>query len=126
MEELDKVAHVFVATFPLPQTFVLCGEMGAGKTTFIKKICELLGADMASSPTFSLVNEYVTDKGVKIFHFDLYRVKSLEEALDFGFEEYLEQEAYVFIEWPEVVMPLLGRYHSIEIKDAQGVREIQF
>lgn len=126
MEELDKVARAFVAAFPLPQTFVVSGEMGAGKTTFIKKICELLGTDMASSPTFSLVNEYVTDKGVKIFHFDLYRVKSLEEALDFGFEEYLEQGAYVFIEWPEVVMPLLGEFHKVQISDSNNVRIIEF
>jgi tRNA threonylcarbamoyladenosine biosynthesis protein TsaE len=125
LEELDKVAQAFVATFSVPQTFVLLGEMGAGKTTFIKKICEALGASAASSPTFSLVNEYETKSGTKIFHFDLYRIKSLEEALDFGFEEYLDQNAYVFIEWPELVMPLLDEYTTIEIEDCGAMRVIK-
>jgi tRNA threonylcarbamoyladenosine biosynthesis protein TsaE len=125
LEELDKVAQTFVATFSVPQTFVLLGEMGAGKTTFIKKICEALGASAASSPTFSLVNEYETKSGTKIFHFDLYRIKSLEEALDFGFEEYLDQNAYVFIEWPELVMPLLDEYSTIEIEDCGAARVIK-
>ncbi len=123
---MDKVAQAFVATFSVPQTFVLLGEMGAGKTTFIKKICEALGANAASSPTFSLVNEYETKSGTKIFHFDLYRIKSLEEALDFGFEEYLDQNAYVFIEWPELVIPLLGEFHNVQISDSNNVRIIEF
>ena len=85
------------------------GEMGARKTTLIKSLIKALGgADTGSSPSFGLVNEYHTAEGELLgFHFDFYRIEELSEVLDLGFEEYLEQDCWVFIEWPEKVEPLL-------------------
>jgi tRNA threonylcarbamoyladenosine biosynthesis protein TsaE len=88
--------------------FAFYGAMGAGKTTFIKAFCELLGAiDIVSSPTFTLVNEYKTAGGEAIFHIDFYRIKKQEEVFDFGVEEYLTGESYCFMEWPELVEDIL-------------------
>ena len=82
--------------------------MGAGKTTIIKAICELLGAvDIISSPTFTLVNEYRTSTGDALFHIDFYRIKKQEEVFDFGIEEYLTGESYCFMEWPELIEEIL-------------------
>jgi tRNA threonylcarbamoyladenosine biosynthesis protein TsaE len=86
------------------------GHMGAGKTTIIKAICKVLGAnDIISSPTFTLVNEYLTSGGESIFHIDFYRIKKQEEVFDFGVEEYLTGKSYCFMEWPELVEELLPR-----------------
>jgi tRNA threonylcarbamoyladenosine biosynthesis protein TsaE len=88
--------------------FAFYGSMGAGKTTIIKAICEVLGAvDIISSPTFTLVNEYRTSGGEILFHIDFYRIKKQEEVFDFGIEEYLTGESYCFIEWPELVEEIL-------------------
>ncbi len=84
------------------------GSMGAGKTTIIKAICQVLGAeDIISSPTFTLVNEYRTINGDSIYHFDFYRIKKLDEVFDFGIEEYLTSDSYCFMEWPEMVEEIL-------------------
>ena len=84
------------------------GSMGAGKTTIIKVICEVLGAiDIASSPTFTLVNEYKTLKGESLYHIDFYRIKKKEEVFDFGIEEYLSSGSYCFMEWPELIEEIL-------------------
>ncbi len=98
----------------------LVGDLGAGKTTLIKYLCQHLGVrDQVVSPTFSLVNEYSTDTGVSVFHIDLYRLESMEEALLIGIEEYLDSEAYVFIEWPQLVDSLLGEdFIRVEISVA--------
>ncbi len=88
--------------------FAFYGSMGAGKTTIIKVICEELGAiDIASSPTFTLVNEYKTSTGESIYHIDFYRIKKQEEVFDFGVEEYLTGDSYCFMEWPELVEEIL-------------------
>ena len=88
--------------------FAFYGAMGSGKTTFIKAICESLGAvDIVSSPTFTLVNEYRTSDGESIFHNDFYRIKKQEEVFDFGIEEYLTGDSYCFMEWPELVEEIL-------------------
>jgi tRNA threonylcarbamoyladenosine biosynthesis protein TsaE len=88
--------------------FAFYGAMGSGKTTFIKAICESLGAiDIVSSPTFTLVNEYKTSDGESIFHIDFYRIKKQEEVFDFGIEEYLTGDSYCFMEWPELVEEIL-------------------
>jgi tRNA threonylcarbamoyladenosine biosynthesis protein TsaE len=88
--------------------FAFYGSMGAGKTTFIKAICESLGAiDIVSSPTFTLVNEYRTSEGETLFHIDFYRIKKLEEVYDFGIEEYLTGDSYCFMEWPELIEEIL-------------------
>jgi tRNA threonylcarbamoyladenosine biosynthesis protein TsaE len=90
--------------------FAFYGSMGAGKTTIIKAICEVLGTiDIVSSPTFTLVNEYKTLKGDSIFHIDFYRIKKQEEVFDFGVEEYLTGTSYCFMEWPELVEEILPR-----------------
>jgi len=88
--------------------FAFYGSMGAGKTTLIKAICEVLGAsDIISSPSFTLVNEYRTFRGDTIYHIDFYRIKKLEEVFDFGVEEYLTGDTYCFMEWPELVEEIL-------------------
>ena len=93
------------------------GPNGSGKTTLIKQICRELGVkDNMNSPTFSLVNEYHNSNDI-IYHFDLYRVKNLEECLDIGMEEYIYSGNYCFIEWPEIALPLLpDKYCSLYIK----------
>ncbi|MDB5287454.1 MAG: tsaE [Mucilaginibacter sp.] len=92
------------------------GDMGAGKTTLIKTLCEQLGViDAVTSPTFSIVNEYVGTEG-PVFHFDFYRLRNQTEALDMGYEEYLNSGNYSFIEWPEKISDLIpDQYTSIRI-----------
>lgn len=92
------------------------GDMGSGKTTLIREICEIMGTeDNVASPTFSLVNEYQTGAGL-VYHFDFYRVDSLEEALDAGVEDYFYSGNLCLIEWPEIIEPVLpDRYLKIEI-----------
>jgi len=92
------------------RVFAFDGQMGAGKTTFIKKLCEEMGTmDVVNSPTFAIVNVYDVDQPYKgeIYHFDCYRLKDIREALDFGAEEYLYSGKYCFIEWPEMIEALL-------------------
>lgn len=118
LSELESVSKQ-ILDFCAHKIVLIKGEMGAGKTTLIKSLVKTLGSnDNVSSPTFSLVNEYQTDTD-KIFHFDFYRINHIEEALDMGFEEYLDQNAWVFIEWPGIVLPLIPKSHTeinIEIK----------
>jgi len=84
------------------------GAMGSGKTTIIKAICEVLGAvDIATSPTFTLVNEYKTITGESLYHFDFYRIRKTEEVFDFGIEEYFTSGSYCFMEWPELIEDIL-------------------
>jgi len=101
--------------------------MGVGKTTLIKELIKQLGSlDNVSSPTFSLVNEYDSRKGEKIYHFDFYRIKSEEEALDMGIEDYLYSDIWCFIEWPEKVKNLLP-LNAVEIHltlNEDGTRNI--
>lgn len=97
------------------KSFLFLGEMGAGKTTLIKSLCLQLGMlENVSSPTYSLVNEYVFSGG-KIYHFDFFRIKNESEAFDLGFEEYLSSGDFCFIEWPEMI-PNLWPDNFIEIK----------
>ena len=102
------------------------GEMGAGKTTLIKAICHELGCeDEVSSPTFSLVNHYVSPSAGDVFHFDCYRLKSTEEAMDIGFEEYLESGSYCLIEWPEIILKLISEpYVEVEVISNPTSRQI--
>ena len=89
------------------KTLLFYGDMGVGKTTLIKAIVKILGStDEVSSPTFSIVNEYKTGRS-GVYHFDLYRIENIEEAYDFGIEDYLDSEYWKFIEWPEKLEPLL-------------------
>jgi tRNA threonylcarbamoyladenosine biosynthesis protein TsaE len=115
---LNHVAHDIITHLTDSKIILFYGEMGAGKTTLIKEICIQLGVtDTMSSPTFSVVNEYSTSNNKIIYHFDLYRIKNIEECLDLGMEEYLDSGNYCFIEWPEVALPLLSeKYYSLSIK----------
>ena len=97
-----------MAEFPDSRVFCFYGEMGAGKTTFIKEICRGLGvSDTTSSPTFAIVNEYLTDEEESIYHFDFYRIEKLEDAYEIGVEDYLYSGNYCFIEWAENIAPLV-------------------
>ena len=107
---------------------LLKGNLGAGKTTFSQFLLKELGSsDEISSPTYSIVNEYDTPKG-KVFHFDLYRLKSVEETYDFGIEEYLDNGYLSIIEWPEIYTDELEGYdfHEMIINNTETAREIEF
>jgi len=108
------------------KVFTLSGEMGTGKTTFIKALCqELEVIDLVNSPTYALVNEYHGPN--KVYHFDLFRLKSLSEAFDIGFEDYLSENTYCFIEWPNIVQSLLENHISIQINSlSNGHRMFSF
>lgn len=98
------------------QIFVFDAPMGAGKTTFIKSLCCYLNVmDSVSSPTYSIVNEYVTSNNRKVFHFDLYRLKSEQELFDLGFNEYVNGDNYLFIEWPELSLQYFNSFLRIVI-----------
>lgn len=108
--EIGAVAEEFVRLAMQEDTvFAFNGQMGAGKTTFIKALCEALGvSETVTSPTFAIVNEYRSDEtGELIYHFDFYRIKKLDEAYDMGCEDYFYSGAVCFIEWPELVEELL-------------------
>lgn len=117
LEDLPAFARAFKRSFSSPAIFLVHGEMGAGKTTSVGAILQEFGLSFMGSPTFSLVNEYETKEKVKVYHFDLYRLKNIEEAYDIGIEEYLDAEAYLFIEWPEKIVPLLrGNFYEMRIR----------
>lgn len=120
LEEIGAVAEKFVRLAMQEDTvFAFNGQMGAGKTTFIKALCEALGvSETVTSPTFAIVNEYRSDEtGELIYHFDFYRIKKLEEAYDMGCEDYFYSGAVCLIEWPELVEDLLpGNTVWVDIK----------
>ena len=114
LNELPIIAKKIIETVN-SKTVLFNGEMGAGKTTLIKEVVKQLGVnDVANSPTFSLVNEYHSRKGEKIYHFDFYRIENEEEALDMGIEDYFYDNAWCLIEWPENVKNLLP-LNAVEI-----------
>jgi len=107
LSDLKQVAEFIVQLMDQYTIFLLEGNLGAGKTTLVQKVCELLHSrDVVVSPTFSLINPYQTDQGT-LYHMDMYRIKSSEEALDFGIEEYLWEDNLCFIEWPQIIADLL-------------------
>ncbi|MFK7050363.1 MULTISPECIES: tRNA (adenosine(37)-N6)-threonylcarbamoyltransferase complex ATPase subunit type 1 TsaE [Flavobacterium] len=113
LQDIEEIANQVLATNP-EKVILFNGEMGAGKTTFIKTLCKVLGVKEAtSSPTFSLVNEYETENNETIYHFDVYRLKSQAEALDMGIEEYLYSGNWCFIEWAEKIPDLIPEKHTI-------------
>lgn len=108
LDEIGKAAQEFVAAMGERTVFAFHGKMGAGKTTFIKAVCEELGVeDVINSPTFAIVNEYVDGGGNPIYHFDFYRIKNLQEVLDIGYEDYVYSGNVCFMEWPELIENLL-------------------
>lgn len=107
LNEIPNIAKEIITSVK-HQSLLFYGEMGSGKTTLIKEIVKQLGVDeVANSPTFSLVNEYLSRKGETIYHFDFYRIEKEEEAYDIGIEEYFYSNSWCFIEWPEKVENLL-------------------
>lgn len=129
IDVLNHVAHDIIEHLTDSKIILFYGEMGAGKTTLIKEICRQLGVtNTMSSPTFSVVNEYHTNDNKIIYHFDLYRIKNIEECLDLGMEEYLDSGNYCFIEWPEVALSLLPeKYYTLSIKtEKDNTRSIIF
>ena len=108
LDEISKAAQEFVAAMGDKKVFAFYGKMGAGKTTFIKAVCEELGVeDVINSPTFAIVNEYVDGKGEPIYHFDFYRIKKEQEVLDIGYEDYVYSGNVCLMEWPELIENLL-------------------
>ena len=108
LEQINEAAKEFIAAMGDNTVFAFYGKMGAGKTTFIKAVCENLGVtDVINSPTFAIVNEYRSETEELIYHFDFYRIKRLEEVYDMGYEDYFYSGALCFIEWPELIEELL-------------------
>ena len=114
IDTIREAAREFIAQIGNPRVFAFYGKMGAGKTTFIKAVCEELGVeDVITSPTFAIVNEYSSPLTVNqlplssIYHFDFYRIKKLEVVYDMGYEDYFYSGSLCFIEWPELIEPLL-------------------
>ena len=108
LSEISTAAKQFVAAMGDNTIFAFYGHMGAGKTTFIKAICEELGVkDVITSPTFAIVNEYTDGQGEPVYHFDFYRIKKQEEVYDIGFEDYVESGSVGLMEWPELIEDIL-------------------
>jgi len=116
LNELNAVAGDLLKMYPGKRIFAFFGEMGAGKTTFIKMICRELGVnENVSSPTFALVNEYAAGDGEPIYHFDFYRIEKEQEAIDIGLNEYFSSGHYCFIEWSEKILHLLPE-EAVDVK----------
>lgn len=117
LDTIETIAEAIVEQWE-HKVMIIMGEMGAGKTTLIKAIANKLGCiDEVSSPTFSIVNTYLTRSEHPIFHFDLYRVRSIEELFELGFEAYFEKNGFIFIEWPEHLFDFrLPEHHILHLE----------
>lgn len=108
LDTIHESAKTFVEAMGESKVFAFYGKMGAGKTTFVRALCEVLGVeDVVTSPTFAIVNEYTAGKGEPIYHFDFYRIKRLEEVYDMGYEDYFYSGGICLLEWPELIEELL-------------------
>ena len=135
-EHIRDAAREFINQIGDRRVFAFYGKMGAGKTTFVKAICEELGVDdVITSPTFAIINEYTIDKlqtsNIKhqsIYHFDFYRIKKIEEVYDMGYEDYFYSGALCFIEWPELIEDILPDYavHVNITEQEDGSRLVTF
>ncbi len=130
LDNIHEAAREFIQNMGNGNVFAFYGKMGAGKTTFIKAVCEELGVDdVITSPTFAIVNDYTSSKDDShIFHFDFYRIKKLEEVYDMGYEDYFYSGSLCFIEWPELIEDILpGDAVKVTISQLEdGNRVVEF
>ena len=131
LTSLPGVASKLLEILKERRVVAFYGDMGAGKTTLIKALCDkLMVIDSTSSPSFGLINEYSSEKGLLVYHFDFYRIRSIEEAFDLGYEEYFYSGNYCFIEWPDKIQSLLPEDTvkiSIRVNENDGrVLELEF
>lgn len=130
LDSIHEAAREFIKNMGKGHVFAFYGKMGAGKTTFIKAVCEELGVeDVITSPTFAIVNDYTSSKDDShIFHFDFYRIKKLEEVYDMGYEDYFYSGSLCFIEWPELIEDILpGDAVKVTITQLEdGSRVVEF
>jgi len=128
LDTIQEAAKEFINKMGEGKVFAFYGKMGAGKTTFIKALCETLGVkDVITSPTFSLINEYTDGKGNSIYHFDFYRIKKLEEVYDMGYEDYFYSGNLCLLEWPELIEEILPE-NVIKVtieEQADGTRKLK-
>ena len=126
-KELLAIAKELLQSFPDTKKLAFYGQMGAGKTAFTKAVCEVLKVhDVVRSPTFSIVNEYISEQNGKVFHFDFYRLKDEQEAFDMGCEDYFFSDAYCLVEWPEKVESLMpSSFKKLQIQVENGERIIK-
>ena len=130
LTEINDAAKQFIAAMGDSKVFAFYGKMGAGKTTFVKAVCEALGVeDVITSPTFAIVNEYQSAMpGESIYHFDFYRIKKLEEVYDMGYEDYFYSGCRCLLEWPELIEELLPEDAcKVTIEETEnGARVVRF
>lgn len=130
VQQLESAARSFLAaTGQAKGVFAFYGDMGAGKTTFIKAVCEALGVeDIVNSPTFAIINEYSRPSGEPVYHFDFYRLKQSSEAFDLGCEDYFASGYTCFLEWPDKINPYLpDTYTRVDITQTpNGARRVEF
>ena len=126
---IRQAAKEFIAHIGDRKIFAFYGKMGAGKTTFISAVCEELGvSDVINSPTFAIVNEYLSGSGDTIYHFDFYRIKNIGEALDIGYYDYIDSDNLCFMEWPELIESILPD-DTVKVtieEEVDGSRKITF
>ena len=126
---IRQAAKEFIAHTGDRKIFAFYGKMGAGKTTFISAVCEELGvSDVINSPTFAIVNEYLSGSGDPIYHFDFYRIKNIGEALDIGYYDYIDSDNLCFMEWPELIESILPD-DTVKVtieEEVDGSRKITF
>jgi len=117
LSDIERTAQQMLFLAKNYKIWAFYGEMGSGKTTIIAELVRQLNSIIeATSPTFSIVNEYPTKKGTSVFHFDFYRIKDINELMEIGIEEYIEQAEYIFIEWPQIFEPILNYYNYLKIE----------
>jgi len=126
--DLEDAASQLLAAFPEQRIFAFYGELGVGKTTFIKALCRILKvSDATSSPSFGVIHEYLSGQGSPVYHFDFFRIETVEEVYDIGYEEYVYSGDYCFMEWPELLEALLPE-NTVRIamnRGDDGVRVLQ-